>query len=58
MLVLDELGQKKSEMKELVTASLDALSGTFRFTAQALSQYRGASDAKVRIVTSIVGIRG
>ena len=44
MLALDEFGQQKNQFKEIVTASLDALSGMFRFTAQALSQYRGEGD--------------
>ena len=58
MLALDELGQQKNLMKELVTASLDWLSEAFRFTARVLSEYRGESDVKARLVTSIVGIRG
>ena len=58
MLVLEELGQQKNEVREMVTASLDALSGIFRVTAQALSQYQGMSEARFRIATSIVGIRG
>src|SRR5215203_4555736 len=31
-LAFDDLGQRKFQMKEVVTASLDVLSGAFRFT--------------------------
>jgi hypothetical protein len=59
MLMLEELGQQKNEVREMMTASLDVLSGIFRVTAQALSQVRGMNAARVRIATtSIVGIRG
>jgi hypothetical protein len=58
MLVLEELGREKNEIREMVTASLDALSGVFRVTAQALSQVHGMSEARFRMATSIVGIRG
>ncbi len=34
--VLDELDHTQYQLKELVKASLDVLSGAFRFTAQAL----------------------
>lgn len=58
MLALDDLGQRKIQMKDVVTASLDVLSGAFRFTTQALYKYRGERDVKVRLVTITVGIRG
>ena len=58
MLALDDLGQQKIKLKDVVTASLDVLSGAFRFTTQALSKFRGERDVKVRIVTITVGIRG
>jgi hypothetical protein len=60
ILALDDLAQKKIKLKDVVTASLDVLSGAFRFTTQALSKYkfRGERDVKVRIVTITVGIRG
>ena len=58
ILALDDLGQKKSRVTDLVTASLDVVSGAFRFTTDALYKYRGERDVKVRIVTITVGIRG
>jgi hypothetical protein len=58
MLALDDLGQKKFQLKDVVTASLDVLSGAFRFTTQALTKFRGERDVKVRIVTITIGIRG
>ncbi len=58
MLALDDLKQQKIKLKEVVTASLDVLSGAFRFTTQALSKFRGERDVKVRLVTITVGIRG
>ena len=58
ILALDDLGQRKIQMKDVVTASLDVLSGAFRFTTQALYKYRGERDVKVRLVTITIGIRG
>jgi len=58
LLALDDLGQKKIQLKDVVTASLDVVSGAFRFTTQALSRFRGERDVKVRIVTITAGIRG
>jgi len=58
MLALDDLGQKKFQLKDVVTASLDVLSGAFRFTTQALTKFRGERDVKVTIVTITIGIRG
>ncbi len=58
MLALDDLGQQKFKLKDVVTASLDVLAGAFRFTTQALVKFRGERDVKVRIVTVTVGIRG
>ena len=58
ILALDELGQKKIKLKDVVTASLDVLSGAFRFTTQALYKFRGERDVKVRLVTISAGIRG
>ena len=58
ILALDDLGQKKFQLKDVVTASLDVLSGAFRFTTQALTKFRGERDVKVRIVTITIGIRG
>jgi hypothetical protein len=58
ILALDDLGQRKIKLKDIVTASLDVVSGAFRFTTQALSKFRGERDVKVRIVTITAGIRG
>jgi hypothetical protein len=58
ILALDDLGKKKIQMKDLVTASLDVVKGAFRFTTQALTKFRGERDVKVRIVTITAGIRG
>ena len=58
ILALDDLGQKKIQMKDVVTASLDVLSGAFRFTTQALYKFRGERDVKIRIVTITTGLRG
>jgi len=58
ILALEDLGNKKIQMKDLVTASLDVVKGAFRFTTQALTKYRGERDVKVRIVTITAGIRG
>lgn len=58
ILVLDDIDQKQSQLQELVTSSIATLSGAFRFTAQALSRYQGACESRLRVVTSIVGIRG
>ena len=58
ILALDDLGQRKIKLKEVMTASLDVLSGAFRYTTQALYKFRGERDVKVRLVTITVGIRG
>jgi hypothetical protein len=58
VLVLDDLNQQNFNLKDVVTASLDVLSGAFRFTTQALSKFRGERDVKIRVVTITVGIRG
>mgnify|MGYP003342772096 FL=1 len=58
ILALADLGNKKVQMKDVVTASLDVVKGAFRFTTQALSKFRGERDVKVRIVTITAGIRG
>lgn len=58
IMALDDLDQKKIKLKDVVTASLDVLSGAFRFTTQALTKFRGERDVKVRLVTITVGIRG
>ena len=58
ILALDDLGQKKIKLKDVVTASLDVLAGAFRFTTQALYKFRGERDVKVRLVTISAGIRG
>jgi hypothetical protein len=58
VLVLDDLNQQNFNPKDVVTASLDVLSGAFRFTTQALSKFRGERDVKIRVVTITVGIRG
>ena len=57
-LALDDLGQRKIKLTDVVTASLDVVSGAFRFTTQALYKFRGERDVKVRIVTITAGIRG
>ena len=51
VLALDDLGQRKINLKDVVTASLDVVSGAFRFTTQVLYKFRGERDVKVRIVT-------
>jgi hypothetical protein len=58
ILALDDLGRKKDAVKEVVTATLDVLSGAFRFTTQALYKFRGGRDVKVRLVTITAGVRG
>ena len=58
VLALDGLDQKKIQMKDVVTASLDVVSGAFRFTTQALYKFRGERDVKVRLVTITAGVRG
>ena len=58
ILALDELGQKKNNLKDVVTASLDVVNGAFRFTTDALYKFRGERDVKVRIETITAGIRG
>ena len=58
ILALEDLGNKKIQMKDVVTASLDVVKGAFRFTTQALTKFRGERDIKVRIVTITAGIRG
>jgi hypothetical protein len=58
MLAVDDLAQKKIQKKDVVTASLDLLSGAFRYTTQALYKFRGERDVKVRVVTITMGIRG
>jgi hypothetical protein len=58
VLALDDLGRKRVSAKDVVTASLDVVSGAFRFTTQALYKFRGERDVKVRIVTVTAGIRG
>jgi hypothetical protein len=58
LLALDDLGQRKTNLANVVTASLDVINGAFRFTTQALSTFRGQRDIKVKIVTITAGIRG
>lgn len=58
LLALDDLGQRKIQLKDVVTASLDVISGAFRFTTQALYRFRGERDVRVRIATITAGIRG
>jgi hypothetical protein len=58
VLALDDLGQRKINLKDVVTASLDVVSGAFRFTTQVLSRFRGERDVRVRISTITAGIRG
>lgn len=58
VLALDDLDRKRVSAKDVVSASLDVVSGAFRFTTQALYRYRGERDVKVRIVTLTAGIRG
>jgi hypothetical protein len=58
ILALDDLGQRKIKLTDVVTASLDVVSGAFRFTTQTLNRFRGERDVKVRIVTITAGIRG
>ena len=56
--VLDDLGQRKFDQKDVVTASLEVVSGAFRFTTQALYKFHGERDVKVTIATITAGIRG
>lgn len=56
--VLDDLGQRKFNQKDVVTMSLDVVSGAFRFTTQALYKFRGERDVKITIATLTTGIRG
>ena len=56
--VLDDLGQRKFNQKDVVTASLEVVSGAFRFTTQALHKFHGERDVKVTIATITAGIRG
>jgi len=58
VLALDDLDRKKISAKDVVTATLDVVSGAFRFTTQTLSKFRGERDVKVRIATLTAGIRG
>ncbi len=58
ILALDDLGRKKVNMRDLVTASLDVVKGAFRFTTQVLYKFRGDRDVRVRIATITTGIRG
>ncbi len=57
-LTLDDLGQQKDKIKQLVTATLDVLAGAFRFTTQAIYKFHGERDIKVKLVTITAGIRG
>src|SRR5688572_15961195 len=43
LLALDDLDQRR-QIQNVVTASLDVVSGAFRFTTQALSRFRGQRD--------------
>jgi sporulation related protein/FecR-like protein len=56
--VLDDLGQRKFNQKDVVTASLGVVSGAFRFTTQADYKFRGERDVKVTIATITASIRG
>ncbi len=58
VLALDDLGQRKINLKDVVTASLDVVSGAFRFTTQVIYKFRGERDVKVKISTITAGIRG
>ena len=55
---LADLGQQKDKLKSLVTATLDVLSGAFRFTTQAIYKFHGERDVTVKLVTITAGIRG
>ena len=58
VLALDDLGQSKINLKEVVTASLDVVSGAFRFTTRTLYKFRGERDVRVKLATTTAGIRG
>ncbi len=58
VLALDDIDQRRVSARDVVTASLDVVSGAFRFTTQALYRFRGERDVKVRLVTVTAGIRG
>src|SRR3990172_10141714 len=56
VLALDDLGRSRIDLKDVVTASLDVVSGAFRFTTQVLTKFRGERDVKVNIATVTAGI--
>lgn len=58
VLGVDDLAQRKAGVRDLVTASLDVVTGAFRFTTQAIYKFRGERDVRVRIATITAGIRG
>ena len=58
VLALDDLGQRRIDLKEVVTASLDVVSGAFRFTTRAVHKFRGERDVRVKLSTTTAGIRG
>jgi hypothetical protein len=58
LLLLDDLAQRKINLKDVLTASLDVAAGAFRFTTQAAGRYRGERDVRAKINTITVGIRG
>jgi hypothetical protein len=58
ILALDDLGRKKVQAKDLVTATLDVVKGAFRFTTRALNKGRSDRDVKIRVSTITAGIRG
>ena len=58
VLALDDLGQSKINLKEVVTASLDVVSGAFRFTTRAVHKFRGERDVRVKLAATTAGIRG
>lgn len=55
---LDDLGQRKFNQKDVVTASLGVVSGAFRFTTQARYKFRGERDVRITIGTITAGVRG
>jgi hypothetical protein len=58
VLMLDDLGQRKINLRDVVTASLDVAAGAFRFTTQAVGRFRGERDVRLKVATITVGIRG
>ncbi len=55
---LDDLGRRKIGGGDVVTVSLEVISGALRISTQADYKFRGERDIKVTIATITAGIRG